>query len=266
MPATCQSRTIQAAGRATLGRFQGRKCQRTPGPCPGIGKSGGRLELIEDLKSKYEHLWERMVFHPFVVEMGDGTLPPEKFKRYFLQDYVFVRDLVSMTSLGIAKAPDLEAAGKLHGFLTGILDPENDLFMRAFDTLGASREEYSSASASPTTRAFGDFLVRTGLEGGFEDVLTVLYVTEGTYLDWGTRLLAEGKRPDNPIYREWIEIHGPDVLGDLVDWMGRHLDNADLGGRSARNLLYSPAYTIQGGTNNILRNIVAERGLGLPRG
>ena len=185
------------------------------------------MSLTRQLRARYDELWKRMVFHPFVVEMGDGTLPTEKFRRYFLQDYVFVRDLVRTTSLAMSKAPDLEAASRLHGFLTGILDPENDLFMRAFDLLGVSAQEYARVAATPTTRAFGDFLVRTGLEGGFEDVLTVLYVTEATYLDWGTRLLAEGKRPENPIYREWIDIHGPAVLGDFVAWMGGILDGAN---------------------------------------
>jgi alkylation response protein AidB-like acyl-CoA dehydrogenase len=35
--------------------------------------------------------------------------------------------------------------------------------------------------------------------------------------------------------------------------------------RVARNICYAPAYTIMGGTTNILRNIMAERILGLPR-
>ena len=39
---------------------------------------------------------------------------------------------------------------------------------------------------------------------------------------------------------------------------------APLAGRAARSLLYAPAYTIQGGTNNILKNVIANRGLGLP--
>ena len=37
-----------------------------------------------------------------------------------------------------------------------------------------------------------------------------------------------------------------------------------LNGRAARNYLYCPGYTLQGGTTEILRNIVATRGLGLP--
>ena len=39
---------------------------------------------------------------------------------------------------------------------------------------------------------------------------------------------------------------------------------AALGGRVARAVLYAPAYTIQGGTSNILRSIIAHRGLALP--
>jgi alkylation response protein AidB-like acyl-CoA dehydrogenase len=39
---------------------------------------------------------------------------------------------------------------------------------------------------------------------------------------------------------------------------------AALGGRVARAVLYAPAYTIQGGTSNILRSVIAHRGLGLP--
>ena len=38
-----------------------------------------------------------------------------------------------------------------------------------------------------------------------------------------------------------------------------------LGARAARALCYSPAYTIMGGTAQILRNVLGERVLGLPR-
>lgn len=192
------------------------------------------MSLTQSLRQQHHRLWERMVTHPFVYEMGEGTLPVAAFRRYFLQDYVFVNDLVAMTALGMAKAPDLRAASALNQFLTGVLHPENDLFVRAFQQLGASEAEYASASANPTTQAFGDFLMRVGLEGTFEDVLMLLYVTEGTYLDWGTRLLEAGKQPDHPIYREWIELHGPAVLGGLVGWIREHLDQANLEFRRAR--------------------------------
>ena len=183
------------------------------------------MTLTSDLKAKYCSLWESMTHHRFVSQLGDDSLPSDAFKTYFLQDYVFVNDLVVLVAQAIAKAPNLNAASIFNDFLTGVLDPENDLFMRFFDQLGASEKDYSSVKASPTTQAFGDFLVRTSFEGTFDEIVMVLYVTEGTYLDWGARLMEEKVKPANSVYREWIDLHGPEVLGDLVSWLENYINN-----------------------------------------
>ena len=52
----------------------------------------------------------------------------------------------------------------------------------------------------------------------------------------------------------------------VAEFAGRVLGpEALLAGRLSRALCYAPAYTIQGGTSEILRTIIGERALGLPR-
>ena len=196
------------------------------------------MPLTQELRQQNSALWERMATHPFITELGDDVLSHARARRYFLQDYVFVADLVSLAALGVAKAPDIQAASQIHAFLNGILDPqaaeENDFFLRTIDALGATEADYAAAAANPVTEAFGNFLMRVGYEGAFEDIATLLYVTEGAYLDWATRLIQQGKQPSNPIYAEWIRLHSPEVLGDFVAWLAAHLDAADLGPRRPR--------------------------------
>jgi alkylation response protein AidB-like acyl-CoA dehydrogenase len=55
------------------------------------------------------------------------------------------------------------------------------------------------------------------------------------------------------------------VLGPLATLAEPGVVEADLAARVSRNLCYAPAYTIMGGTTQILRNILGERVLGLPR-
>lgn len=40
-------------------------------------------------------VWDQFINHPFVLAMGDGTLPVESFKGYLIQDYLY---LVSSSS------------------------------------------------------------------------------------------------------------------------------------------------------------------------
>ena len=185
------------------------------------------MPLVDDLRAKYHAQWEAMVNHPFVLEMGDGTLDIARFRAYFRQDYVFCKDLVALTAIAIAKAaPDYEAGKVLNGFLANFLSAENDLFLGGFHDLGVTPAEYRATVANPVTQAFGDFMVRTALEGDFDDILPLLYVTEGTYLDWAGRLLKAGARPGNAVYQGWIDIHSPAVLDEVVGWLANRLNDA----------------------------------------
>ncbi len=191
--------------------------------------------LSEIIRAEHAAAWERVVTHPLVQELGDGTLPINKFRSYFVQDYIFVKDLVAVMGLMIAKSPDLgSASAPINQFLEGVLNPENDLFVRALNELNATEEELTAAVASPATQGFVDFLVRVGHEGTFDEIATVLYITEGTYLDWASRLIEADRVPDNRFYREWIDLHGPEALGDIVDWLAKHLDAIPPDRRSER--------------------------------
>lgn len=85
-------------------------------------------------------------------------------------------------------------------------------------------------------------------------------------------MLSEGRLPNfeaavAKAFCTSLEQRITDFVSQVLGTAGA-LDASDprapLAGRAARTLLYAPAYTIQGGTNNILKNIIATRGLGLP--
>ena len=106
------------------------------------------MDLIRELRYRHGNLWDSVVSHRFVLEMGDGSLGKDQFKRYLIQDYMFIKDLVILIALGIAKANDLYYSTILNRFLTGILNPENDYFERSFTLKGQiySREYFLNVS------------------------------------------------------------------------------------------------------------------------
>ena len=39
------------------------------------------VKLSQTLYARAEKIWPRYLCHPFVTQMADGTLPPEKFRQ-----------------------------------------------------------------------------------------------------------------------------------------------------------------------------------------
>lgn len=186
------------------------------------------MALTDELRRKYAPLWEKMVEHPFVIELGDGVLPLEKFQRYFVQDYLFLKDASKALAVMVARSPDFEAARRFGRFLQQVLEGEEALFRRVFRGWGLPEERYAGAEPLPTALSYTNYLVRLAYDGAFEELLAALVVAEWTYLDWATRLVERGKRPPQPEYREWIDLHAGPELRDFVSWMRGLLDSRPL--------------------------------------
>src|SRR5262249_51366997 len=71
------------------------------------------MSFSEHLRQLAKPIWDAQLTHPFVVALGNGTLPGHKFKYYILQDAKFLGDLARVFSAGALRAPDSESALRL---------------------------------------------------------------------------------------------------------------------------------------------------------
>jgi len=171
-------------------------------------------------------IWEKVVNHPFVTEMADGSLDREIFDIYFDQDYLFLRDWAILLSLATAKAPDFDAARELVSFLHLGLGGEEGLFQEAFRERGLSREAVKGLQYLPTTQNYSGYLRAKAYEGTFTEVVATLLAVEWPYLDWAENAERAGKKPADHYYQTWIDIHTSPGMSGFVSWLRSVVDDS----------------------------------------
>ena len=184
------------------------------------------MGLSDELRTGVGPLWEKVVSHPFVTEMADGSLDPARFRIYFDQDYLFLRDWAILLSLATAKAPDFDAARELVGFLHLGLGAEEGLFQEAFQERGLSREEVKELPYLPTTQNYSGYLRTQAYEGTFTEVIATLLAVEWPYLDWAENAERAGMKPSNHYYQTWIDIHTSPGMSGFVSWLRSVVDES----------------------------------------
>ncbi len=58
-----------------------------------------------DLTKKYPHEWEQATVHPFLDQCADGSIQPQQFQTWLVQDYHFVTDFTRLLAKTLATAP-----------------------------------------------------------------------------------------------------------------------------------------------------------------
>ena len=184
------------------------------------------MGLSDELRAGVGPLWEKVVAHPFVTEMADGTLDRSRFDIYFDQDYLFLKDWAILLSLATAKAPDFDAARELVSFLHLGLGGEEGLFQEAFRERGISRQGAKDFKYLPTTQNYSGYLRTQAYEGSFTEVVATLLAVEWPYLDWAVRAEQAGQKPENHYYQTWIDIHTSPGMSGFVSWLKSVVDES----------------------------------------
>ncbi len=184
------------------------------------------MSFSRKLKSKAAKVWEDGYNHPFVQELGTGTLDKGKFKFYLLQDYLYLLQYAKVFALATLKSDTEElmvAFAKIQYFtLTGEMNVHRE-YMTKF---GITKKEILSVEPSLYNKTYTANMLSHGLTGGLAEVLATIFPCAWTYADYAKRLKEQyaDKLKDN-FYRTWIENYASDEFANCFEWFYDTLDN-----------------------------------------
>lgn len=162
--------------------------------------------LSEHLFRKALPLWEKIVSHPFVTQLYEGTLPLDKFRYYALQDYNYLVTMMRVFSILASKSdPDTARVALEVAHADATLEMEN--YERLLRKLGSSVEEARRTPPAPTNVSYMSYMVATCSLGGPAECLAVVLPCF-----WSYEFIAERhqeKLAKNPVelYREWARVY-----------------------------------------------------------
>lgn len=173
--------------------------------------------LFSRLKASCPEDWNAYVGHEFVSLIGTGRLPEACFRRYLVQDYLFLVHFARAWALAAFKSNDRAGIRAAAAALSAIVDVEMDLHVRYCAGWGLAEADMETAAEAVETTAYTRYVIDRGLAGDALDLQVALAPCIVGYAEIGAGLAAaDSTVTDGNPYREWIEMYAGDAYADVA--------------------------------------------------
>ncbi|MGH2788400.1 MAG: thiaminase II [Actinomycetota bacterium] len=159
-------------------------------------------------------IYDAILIHPFIEGLTDGSLSPETFRFYVVQDAHYLRDYARALSVCGAKAPTPDDVAMFNNHAAGAIAVERALHSSFFADFGMSEADVDTTPVAPTNRAYTSYLLASVYEGSFPEALGAVLPCYWIYSEVGRHLLTSGS--PNPLFQRWIETYGGDEFAAIV--------------------------------------------------
>lgn len=180
--------------------------------------------------------WGASFDHPFVRELAAGTLQPELFRFYQMQDARYLEAFADAAAIIATRCP--APADKLW-FIDAArmaLVVEGELHAGYGRKLGYGPEDIAGLELTPNNRAYQDHMIATAQRGTLVEAVAALAPCPWLYIDLGQRLLRElGTIEDAHPYAAWLRMYSDpqffDYMQNLLERLERFAVAADVAAR-----------------------------------
>jgi thiaminase/transcriptional activator TenA len=168
--------------------------------------------LFPRLVEAAPEVWRAYTRHQFVLLLASGDLPEACFRRYLVQDYLFLVHFARAWGLAICKSETLVEMRRAQRLVAATLDVEIGLHIDYCRGWGLSEAMMASEPEGLETIAYTRFVLDRGLAGDRLDLEVALAPCMVGYAMIATERMADpGTRLEGNGYREWLEMYaGPD--------------------------------------------------------
>src|SRR5579859_1218748 len=152
---------------------------------------------------------------PFNRELAAGTLAPERFRRYIVQDALYLDQFSRALAIAAAKAPDAATVEVFAHSAQAAVAVERVLHERYLAEFGIDPGALAETEPAPDCLAYTSFLLATAHQEPWEVLVAALLPCFKVYWEVGCRIAKEAAL-DNP-YRAWIDTYADPQFGDAVN-------------------------------------------------
>ena len=179
------------------------------------------MSFTRDLYTDTQEIQSLIINHEFPMGIADGSLDFDCFKHFIEQDYYFLIEYSKILGLATIKSPDHETMSKFSILLEETLNNEMQLHISFSKKLGIEESTLKKIIPTTATSSYTNFLVKTGYECDFPEIIAALLPCMATYAEIGTKLNTIKLASISEPYKEWIEMYSSQEFQDLSEWITR---------------------------------------------
>src|ERR1700761_8440814 len=147
--------------------------------------------LFDRLVAAAGATWPGYTRHDFVLRLADGTLPEAAFRRYLIQDYLFLLHFSRAWGLAIYKSDTLAEMRRAQSLVAATLDVEIGLHIDYCRGWGIDTVAMQAAPEAMETVAYTRFVLDRGLAGDRLDLEVALAPCVIGYAEIAAERLAD---------------------------------------------------------------------------